>query len=84
MENLPLSNMEQKMLQEQVVAIRYTQVTPRTIFCILVCNDGYEFHGSSCCKDLDKFDEEAGKIFAMKHALSRMYRKRYTDIDRVS
>lgn len=79
-----LSNMEQRMIQEQVKDIRYAQTSPRTIFCVLVCHDDFEIHGSSQCKDLTTFDEEIGKIYALKQALSRMYRKRYTNIDIVS
>ncbi len=81
MTNLPLSTVEKKMLETQVTDVRYAQVTPRTIFCVLVLKDGYEVYGSASCRHLEEFDEETGKLYAMKNALSRMYRKRYTDID---
>lgn len=72
---LPLSSVEQEMLEKYVKDVRYTQNSPRTIFCILVCHNGYEVYGASSCRNLSEFDEETGKIYSMKHALSRMYRK---------
>lgn len=72
-----LSKAEQFMLKNIVEKVVYSQPSPRTVFCVLICYDGYEVYGASSCKDLDKFDEATGKLYALRHALSRLYRTKY-------
>lgn len=52
--------------------ILYTQVTPRTIFCVLILENDWEIHGFSACKNVDYFNEDVGKRLAHEHALRRL------------
>lgn len=76
-----LSAAEKKMLDNDVLDVRYAQCSPRTIFCVIVAKDGHELYGVSSCRDLSRFDEETGKHFALRHALGRLYRKLYSHVD---
>lgn len=76
-----LSKAEKNMLENDVVSIHYTQCSPRTIFCVIIAKDGHEIYGTSSCRDLSTFDEELGKLFALRHALSRLFRRTHSNVD---
>lgn len=72
MEKVRLTERQETILKERVVDVKFTRVTPRTIFCVLVLSDGWETYGISACKDMDKFNQETGERFAFLHAISRL------------
>lgn len=72
---IPLSKVEKALLHREVKDVRYTQCTPRTIFCVVVANDGHEVFGTSSCRDLANFSEELGKAYALRYALGRLFRR---------
>ncbi len=67
-----LTDKQKKLVEENVVDAKFTQATPRTIFCVLVLKDGWETYGISACKDPEKFDAQKGQDFAFFHAVSRL------------
>lgn len=76
-----LSNAEKELLKNDVAAVRYAQTSPRTIFCVIIDHTGHEVYGVSACRDLSKFDEELGKLFALRHALGQLYRRKRNSVD---
>lgn len=76
-----LSKAEKEMLVNDVSLVRYAQVTPRTIFCVVVDKEGREVYGVSACRDLSKFDKELGELYALRHALGQLYRRLHSNID---
>mgnify|MGYP003507000244 FL=1 len=78
---MSLSKAEKTMLDQDVSLVRYAQCTPRTIFCVVVDNKGQEIYGVSACRDLANFDEELGKLYALRHALGQLYRRKNHNID---
>ena len=78
---IPLSQVEKALLHREVKDVRYTQCTPRTIFCVVVANDGHEVFGTASCRDLANFDEDLGKAYALRYALGRLYRRSNEIVD---
>lgn len=78
---MKLSKAEKDSLENDVALVRYTQVTPRTIFCVIVDHTGHEIYGVSACRDLSKFDVELGQVFALRHALGQLYRRKRNSVD---
>lgn len=76
-----LSKAEQKMLEEDVKSVHYTQCSPRTIFCVAIAHDGHEVYGTSSCRNLEDFNEDLGKHFALRHALGRLFRRVNNSVD---
>lgn len=74
MEIKGLSKAENKMLKELVKAVNVTRPTPRTTVCVIILEDETEIFGISQCKDLDKYDNELGYIYSLRHALGKLYR----------
>lgn len=72
---IPLSKVERALLHNEVADVRYAQCTPRTIFCVVIANDGHEVFGTASCRDLANFDEELGKAYALRYALGRLFRR---------
>lgn len=70
--SIKLTEKQEKLLEEHVVDVKFTQVTPRTIFCVLVTKNAWETYGISACKDLNKFDMEKGQKYAFLHAVTRL------------
>ena len=69
---MKLTEKQKELAEKYVAEVKFTRVTPRTIFCVLVLNSGWESYGISACKDMDKFDEEKGQHYAFFHAISRL------------
>lgn len=78
---MELSKAEKELLKNDVFAVRYASVTPRTIFCVIIDHTGHEVYGVSACRDLSKFDEELGQLFALRHALGQLYRRKRNSVD---
>lgn len=76
-----LSKAEKEMIKNEVKDIRYAQCSPRTIFCVVIANDGHEVYGTSSVRDLARFDEELGKHYALRHALGRLFRRSHNLVD---
>lgn len=76
-----LSKAEKEMLMNDVKRVEYAQVTPRTIFCVIVDHTDREVYGVSACADMSRFDEELGKVFALRHALGQLYRRKRNSVD---
>ena len=72
---MELYKREQELFKEHVKDVKYGRLTPRTVFCILVLNDGWEIYGVSSCKDIKTYDETKGKYIALKHALTKLSSK---------
>lgn len=62
-----------QLVKEHVADIKIAQHTPRTMFVILILNDGFEVYGASSCADLDNFSEDLGVEYAFRHASARLY-----------
>lgn len=69
---MKLTEKQEKMMDAHVETIQFSQVTPRTIFCVLVSKSGWETYGISACKDIKKFDEKKGQRYALLHAIHRL------------
>lgn len=76
-----LSKAEKEMLINDVSLVRYAQVTPRTIFCVVVDKEGREVYGVSACRDMAQFDEELGQFYSLRHALGQLYRRLRSNVD---
>ena len=80
---MKLRKMQEKLMNEQVNRVVWSQPTPRTTFCVLVMKDGWEVFGSSSCNSSESYDEQHGKDLALLHALSRLSKKMDNPIDNI-
>lgn len=67
-----ISMRRKELMKKYVEQIVYTQISPKTIFCVLILNNGWEIYGVSSCRNLEKFNERLGKAYAVAHAASRL------------
>lgn len=75
--------MQQQLMDDYVKEVVWSQSTPRTTFCILVMQDGWEVFGTSSCNSDDSYDAEHGRDLALLHALSRLKGKLENNIDKI-
>ena len=62
-------------MENEVKDVRFAQTSPRTIFAVVIGKDDFEYYGASSCRNLEDFDEDLGREYAMRQALGKLYRK---------
>lgn len=63
----------QGQIEQRIVSIRYTRMTPVMTHCIIELNNGFTVTGESACVSPDNYDEAKGQEIAYSNAFDKLW-----------